>query len=203
MDHHVIEIEQIELKKRHIHINVNNTNGNEYDEHESCDLSDVDVNNVNYMNINYIDENEECCICLNTLNSNERSLYTNESTSTERITLDCCKKHLHKQCLISWICYGNYTELNCPMCRVEISNITDIVSYMDIMNNINGNISNNTLFILERYYNNDEGYRRETRMAQRRENYLVLMDRTLILSILVWLIVLTSCLIMLVIINRN
>ena len=205
MDPHTIDIEQIELKKCYPHTNFNDTN--EYDlDIESCDLSEIDVDSMNYF-----DENEECCICLNTLNSNERSLNSNERSlnSNERslyleyITLDCCKKNLHKQCLISWICYGNYVELNCPMCREEMSNIKDIVSYMDIMNNVNGNISNNTLFILERYYNNDEDYRRRPISVRHRENYFVLMDRTLILSILIWLIVLTSSLIMLIIINRN
>jgi len=149
------------------------------DTYDTCDLSDC-----------VIDDDEECCICLNTLDN----VY---------VVLDCCKKQLHKQCLISWMCYGNYIELRCPMCRVEISNITELVSYNDIMDNTDVQLNDNVMNIIERYYSNDGMYIRQMARLRQRENYLMYIDRTLIISILIWLIVLTSCLILLVIINRN
>jgi hypothetical protein len=58
----------------------------------------------------------ECCVCLNTFNY-------------EFIIMNCCKKEIHKTCLMDWI-LSDYNKMSkCPLCIQNIENINNIISY--------------------------------------------------------------------------
>jgi hypothetical protein len=125
---------------------------------------------------------DECCICLNTLDKKDED--------DVLLKLGCCKKMLHKGCLISWMCYGNYTELKCPMCRSVILNITSLVLLKDICD-MNKQLNNNTLMMIDEYYKNDEMYGEYVRRRDINgtgDYYRI--DKTIIYSAVVCLIIL-------------
>ena len=141
----------------------------------------VEINDIDDENIE-LNSYEECCICLNTLDKKEED--------EEFLKLGCCKKMLHKGCLISWMCYGNYTELKCPMCRSVILNITSLVLLKDICD-VNNQLNNNTLMMIDEYYRNDEMY--DEYVRRRGINGMgdyYRIDKTIIYSIVVCLIIL-------------
>lgn len=141
----------------------------------------VEINDIDDENIE-LNSYEECCICLNTLDKKEED--------EEFLKLGCCKKMLHKGCLISWMCYGNYTELKCPMCRSVILNITSLVLLKDICD-VNNQLNNNTLMMIDEYYRNDEMYDEYVRRRDINgmgDYYRI--DKTIIYSIVVCLIIL-------------
>lgn len=141
----------------------------------------VEINDIDDENIE-LNSYEECCICLNTLDKKEED--------EEFLKLGCCKKMLHKGCLISWMCYGNYTELKCPMCRNVILNITSLVLLKDICD-VNNQLNNNTLMMIDEYYRNDEMY--DEYVRRRGINGMgdyYRIDKTIIYSIVVCLIIL-------------
>lgn len=141
----------------------------------------VEINDTDDENIE-LNSYEECCICLNTLDKKEED--------EEFLKLGCCKKMLHKGCLISWMCYGNYTELKCPMCRNVILNITSLVLLKDICD-VNNQLNNNTLMMIDEYYRNDEMY--DEYVRRRGINGMgdyYRIDKTIIYSIVVCLIIL-------------
>lgn len=63
-----------------------------------------------------IDSDTECCICLNTFNY-------------EFIIMNCCKKYIHKTCLMDWILSDYNKILKCPLCIQNVENINNIISY--------------------------------------------------------------------------
>ena len=60
----------------------------------------------------------ECCICLNTFNY-------------EFITTNCCIKNIHKNCLMDWILSEYNIDIKCPMCRIQLKNVKDMISYKE------------------------------------------------------------------------
>lgn len=85
-----------------------------------------DDSSIIYMDTYY---HIECCICLN-------------SFDYEFIITHCCKKNIHKICLMDWIlsCYN--IELKCPMCRQDLYNITETISYNEFKEYINTLVKN-------------------------------------------------------------
>ena len=155
------------------------------------DIAKIDDNDT--IDIIELSSYEECCICLNTLDKKEQDQLF--------LRLGCCGKMLHKGCLISWMCYGNYTELKCPMCRSDILNITSLVSLNDICN-ANTQLNNNTLSMIEQYYREDQIYGEYTRRRDMMEMETYFrIDKTFIYSVVVWIIILTFSLIFLFVSN--
>lgn len=140
---------------------------------------------------------DDCCICLNTLDKKEED--------EEYLTLGCCKKMLHKGCLISWMCYGNYTELKCPMCRSYILNITNLVSLKDICD-VNMQLNNNTIVMIDNYYRDDRMYEAYVRQRDLNNNLdesanYFRIDKTVIYYFVSWVILFTFSLIFLFVTN--
>lgn len=153
----------------------------------------VNIENIDVHEEIELNKYEECCICLNTLDKKEED--------EEYLTLGCCRKLLHKGCLISWMCYGNYTELKCPMCRSVILNITSLVLLKDICD-VNMQLNNNTLMMIDEYYKDDEMYDDYIRRRERNgiEHYYRI-DKTIIYSIIWCLAVLVLSLVCLFIVS--
>lgn len=75
------------------------------------------IRNIDTISINMIHIDEiECCICLNTFNY-------------EFIITNCCKKNIHKICLMDWILSDYNINIKCSMCRIELQNIKEMISY--------------------------------------------------------------------------
>jgi hypothetical protein len=65
----------------------------------------------------------ECCICLNTFDY-------------EFIITNCCKKNIHKICLMDWILSDYNININCSMCRQEVKNVKEMISYVELKQHI-------------------------------------------------------------------
>lgn len=146
--------------------------------------------------LNNINDQDECCICLNILD---------KKSDEECITLDCCKKIFHKGCFITWICSGYYVELKCPMCRTNITNINELISLSEIYN-MNMTLNNNTLSVIREYYTNDELYhmynmRYINDNNNNNNNTAILLDKALLKSICMFIFLLILCIIILFIID--
>lgn len=151
--------------------------------------------------LNNFNDQDECCICLNTLD---------KKNDIEYITLDCCKKNIHKGCFITWICSGYYVSLKCPMCRANITNINEMISLREIYN-MNMTLNNNTLSVIREYYRDDELYhiynininynRNNTNNNNNIRDRVILLDRSLIKSLCVFIFILVLCIIILFIID--
>jgi hypothetical protein len=71
-----------------------------------------------------VDSYIECCICLNTFDY-------------EFILMNCCKKYIHKQCLMDWILSEFNHMVKCPMCIQNIENINILITYEEFNMYIN------------------------------------------------------------------
>lgn len=82
------------------------------------------IRNIDMISINMVDIDEiECCICLNTFDY-------------EFIITNCCKKNIHKICLMDWILSDYNINIKCSMCRIEFKNIKEMISYEEFKNYI-------------------------------------------------------------------
>lgn len=84
-------------------------------------MDQLTYNNTN--NDRYDDPYTECCICLNTLDY-------------EFMLMNCCKKFIHKQCLMDWILSEYNQMVKCPMCIQNIENINTLITYEEFNNYI-------------------------------------------------------------------
>lgn len=82
------------------------------------------IHNIDRISINMLHIDEiECCICLNTFDY-------------EFIITNCCKKNIHKNCLMDWILSDYNINIKCSMCRIEFKNIKEMISYHEFKNYI-------------------------------------------------------------------
>jgi hypothetical protein len=84
--------------------------------------TEIDMIGVHNVSIDIFDE-IECCICLNTFDY-------------EFIITNCCKKNIHKICLMDWILSDYNINIKCSMCRIELKNIKEMISYEEFKNYI-------------------------------------------------------------------
>lgn len=86
----------------------------------------INMDKLPYGNTNndiYEDSYTECCICLNTLDH-------------EFLLMNCCKKYIHRQCLMDWILSEYNKMVKCPMCIQNINNINTLITYEEFNNYI-------------------------------------------------------------------
>lgn len=81
----------------------------------------------------------ECCICL-------------DNNNNDSIKLNCCKIQIHKYCFIEWIIHNGNNDIKCPMCRVLIINLEEVLPKYDFLNYIN-NIYDTDNIPLYKLYN--------------------------------------------------
>jgi len=79
------------------------------------DCRGIDTTIINDVSIDIYDE-IECCICLNTFDY-------------EFIITNCCKKNIHKICLMDWILSDYNINIKCSMCRIEFKKLKEMISY--------------------------------------------------------------------------
>ena len=98
-----------------------------------------------------------CCICTDEIYNNiiENYNYENDNNITF-ISLACCSKLLHKQCLIDFIIYNisSSIEIKCPLCRSNILRDDYLLIFIEIENQINqenesqtDNVNNNYIIM--------------------------------------------------------
>ena len=81
-------------------MNINYENNNLYI-FENLEYDDLEIN------LNAINNKIECCICLEIMDNN---IYETK----------CCKKYVHKKCIVNYILYhkkNNNNNILCPYCR--------------------------------------------------------------------------------------
>lgn len=78
---------------------------------------------MNHIELNFLnEENNYCCICLNT-------------NDYKYITLECCGKTIHLDCIIDWLITETNIDYKCPRCRKSIKiskniSIGNIIDYI-------------------------------------------------------------------------
>jgi hypothetical protein len=77
--------------------------------------TEIDMIRINNISIDMCEE-IECCICLNTFDY-------------EFIITNCCKKYIHKICLMDWILSDFNINIKCSMCRIKLKNLKQMISY--------------------------------------------------------------------------
>ena len=122
----------------------NNTNLSNND-----DIIDNNCNNNNSINSN--NSENECLICLEVNNNNEKTIKLNDLSSCEKLCE--CNGWFHKSCLDNWF----IIKFTCPICRNsidsfnpqhqihQINNFNNTQTYIQI---IETRLTNNDFFII-------------------------------------------------------
>jgi hypothetical protein len=88
---------------------------------EKFNTEDLELNTLVTLNNN--DDENYCCICLNTEND-------------KYVSLQCCNKTIHYECIMVWMITKNNINYKCPICRKQIQ-LNDSVTLGNLIDYIN------------------------------------------------------------------